>query len=375
MNNLVRVATLAVLFALAGCSGGGSAPRPHPGSPVGPFVLTVSRSTNTLLSFKVDNSGALIPVSDVTTGTSPSAFIIESPQTFQQNVFVIDFGSNDLTRFNLDATTGVLSQAGNPIVTGGNPVAINLFTGFTNAGAPFGFIYVLNQASGSIAAFQITDQSGDLLPLPGSPFGSLVNPVAMTVVNTAQGFLFTTDGATISVFRINPDGSLTEVLGSPFSMGGNITSLAAVNLANVFLYASDAANNDVLGFTVTGTGSLLPLSGSPFPAGTQPMAVQIGIGDFLYVANGGSGNISGFSVNASNGNLMPIPGSPFAAGTNPSSIATDSHLNLYVANTGSNNITAFTADSGTGALTPVPGSPFGVASPNWIEAVFIMNVD
>lgn len=375
MKNAFAIAILILWFALAGCGGGSSTPGPHIGGPVGPFVLTVSQTTNTLLSFKGDNSGALTPVSDVTTGTSPSAFLIQSPQTFQQNVYVVNSGSNNLTRFNLDATTGVLTQAGNPIITGGNPVAISLFTGFTNSGAPFGFTYVLNQASGTIAAFQITDQTGDLLPVPGSPFGSLVNPVAMTVLNTAAGFLFATNGPTISVFHINPDGSLSEVFGSPFLTGGNITSLAALSFTNVFLYASDSANNDVLGFTVNGNGFLSLLPGSPFPAGTQPAALQSGLGDFLYVANRGSNNISGYAVNAASGVLTSIPGSPFSAGTNPSSIAIDSHLNIYVANTGSNNITAFTADAGTGVLAPVPGSPFAVASPNSIEAVFIMNVD
>ena len=75
------------------------------------------------------------------------------------------------------------------------------------------------------------------------------------------------------------------------------------------------------------------------------------------------------------GTLTPISGSPFAAGTNPSSLAM-AHGQLYVANQGSNNISAFAVDFNSGALTPVPGSPFAVStSPAWVEDLFIMNVD
>ena len=35
---------------------------------------------------------------------------------------------------------------------------------------------------------------------------------------------------------------------------------------------------------------------------------------YLYVANGGSGSISGFAIDASSGALSPVPGSPFASG-------------------------------------------------------------
>ena len=42
---------------------------------------------------------------------------------------------------------------------------------------------------------------------------------------------------------------------------------------------------------------------------------------FLYVANDGSANISGFRLDASTGALTPMAGSPFPAGNHPEFIA------------------------------------------------------
>jgi 6-phosphogluconolactonase len=38
------------------------------------------------------------------------------------------------------------------------------------------------------------------------------------------------------------------------------------------------------------------------------------MGTFVYVANLGSDDVSGYSIDAATGALLPIPGSPFLAG-------------------------------------------------------------
>jgi DNA-binding beta-propeller fold protein YncE len=82
-------------------------------------------------------------------------------------------------------------------------------------------------------------------------------------------------------------------------------------------------------------------------------------GQFAYVANFESNNVSAYSIDGSNGTLTPIPGSPFAAGSNPISVAVDPTGKFaYVANfVGS----AYSIGS-NGALTPIPGSPFAVTN-------------
>ena len=95
------------------------------------------------------------------------------------------------------------------------------------------------------------------------------------------------------------------------------------------------------------------------------------VGSSVYVANSGSGNVSGYSIGGS-GALTAISGSPFSAGTNPVYIASGSSGTLvFVANQGSNNISVFQVGGG-GALTAVGGSPFAtvVGNPSAIVSNF-----
>ena len=105
MPKIVLMSLFVLMLILAGCSSGSNNPGLPPSRAVGPFVLTVSQASDTLFSFKEENSGAISPVSSAPTGHLPTALLIQTPQTSQQNVFVINSGSNDLTRFNLDSTS------------------------------------------------------------------------------------------------------------------------------------------------------------------------------------------------------------------------------------------------------------------------------
>src|SRR5580693_2780484 len=73
---------------------------------------------------------------------------------------------------------------------------------------------------------------------------------------------------------------------------------------------------------------------------------------FLYVVNRGSGNVSGYTIDLTDGSLTEIAGSPFAAGGNPVAIAVDpTGAYVYVVNQLSANVSAFTVNRLTGALT------------------------
>jgi DNA-binding beta-propeller fold protein YncE len=77
----------------------------------------------------------------------------------------------------------------------------------------------------------------------------------------------------------------------------------------------------------------------------------------MFVANVGNNNVSGFYIDP-NGSLTPVTGSPFDAGSWPVSIAVDrSAKYVYVANEISNSISAYSIES-SGALTSLKGSPF-----------------
>lgn len=125
---------------------------------------------------------------------------------------------------------------------------------------------------------------------------------------------------TVSAYRVGPGGTLIPVPGSPFSTGG--------------------------------TGS-----GGGFFASSRISTATVG--KFLYVANDGSDDVSGFAVDRATGVLTVVPGSPFdtggAAGLGISLAATPDGRFIYAANALSQDITAF-AINANGSLTRI-GSP------------------
>jgi 6-phosphogluconolactonase len=187
------------------------------------------------------------------------------------------------------------------------------------------------------------------------------------------------------------------------------------------VYVANTVSNDISAYSVdAGSGALTAIPGSPFPAGGEnatgigtqgPVGVTVDpMGKFVYVSNGGFGNISAYTINVLSGALTAIPGSPFAIGifTELGPLAVDPTSKfLYVTNilgsfgnivtlninvssgvltgfpvrppfvdlgaaalvvspTGKfvyavgplSGVLAYTANAGSGALTAVPGSPF-----------------
>lgn len=83
----------------------------------------------------------------------------------------------------------------------------------------------------------------------------------------------------------------------------------------------------------------------------------LGTTSILYVANNGSDNVSGYSINATSGTLAAIPGSPFSNVSGPSAMAVSSNgFFAFVTNKRTNNVTAFRVST-EGALLSVPATP------------------
>ena len=58
-------------------------------------------------------------------------------------------------------------------------------------------------------------------------------------------------------------------------------------------------------------GELTAISGSPFTVGSQPQGVTVdSSGQFVYVATA-DGNVWGFALNTGTASLTPVTGSPF----------------------------------------------------------------
>ncbi len=327
------------------------------------FAYVTNVADNTLSAYSIDaTTGALAAIGTPTaTGVSPYATVgVETyysgvlafmyPKQFV--VFVGNEGSNDVSAFAVNNTTGALTAVpGSPFAAGTDPKAMALYGS--------GALYVANAGSNNVSAYSIDQDTGALAPLsPGpSTIATGKSPTSVVVVPGASVVYVANHGGSndISAFSID----LTPVPGSPFPASGNPLSLA-VGGGGKFLYTAnpDATNPSISGFSIDPTsGALSPLNGSPFPLPVSHYMATDQTGTYLYVTSGA--NIVGYGIDATTGALTPLPEFPVAAGANAYSVSVDpTNQFLYVTNDGAANIAGFRLDASTGALTPMSGSPF-----------------
>jgi 6-phosphogluconolactonase (cycloisomerase 2 family) len=194
--------------------------------------------------------------------------------------------------------------------------------------------------------------------------GSNTPPPMATV-----GFAFVTNSgsSSVSALAMDSSGSLSLVTGSPFPAGAGAEFLAFDSVHKV-LFVSNQNANTVSAFSVnTGTGQLTAVPGSPFVTGARPTGIAVDpAGKFVFVANQAADSISVFSI-STNGSLAPVAGSPFTAGS-PYGLAVNVAGTILFANnfpdssiSDLNSVSAFQIEA-NGALNPIAGSPFPTSS-------------
>jgi 6-phosphogluconolactonase (cycloisomerase 2 family) len=280
--------------------------------------------------------------------------------------------ANSVSAFSIGSNGALTAVPGSPFATGGAGIGGGLYAAdrITTAIVKDD-LYVANGGSNNVSAFSVNPATGALTPVPGSPFatGGSAGGAGISLATTPNDqFLIAANGGSldITVYSIAANGALSPVAGSPFPSGAaGPDFLAGIKVTpnGNFLSVARSFTNTVSMFSITGTGGLIPVPGSPFPAGGTGGAAGVDCdcgSQHLFVgkANFGSTIVSVQNI-ALNGALSPIAGSPFTGPGNNSNVAVLSpdDSKLFVSNQGSNTVTVFSVAS-SGALTLVPGSPF-----------------
>jgi 6-phosphogluconolactonase (cycloisomerase 2 family) len=310
------------------------------------FAYVANAGDNTVSAYTVDPaSGALAAVgTPVKTGMSPHAIAETPDRTF---VFVANEGSNDISAFAVNFVSGALTPVpGSPFPAGTAPRALECDLGVV--------LYVANAGTDTVSAYSI-DNTGALAPISQ---GTATGKGPSSILQLGPAFVYVANNGGSNDISAFNSGDLTPVPGSPFPAGGNPLSLA---VADTFLYSAnpDATSPSISGFSIDiSTGVLSPLSGSPFPL---PVSHNIATDNtfHLYVTSGA--NVLGYGIDATTGAPTPLPGFPVFAGANAYSITIENEQFLYVADDGAANVAAFRIDA-NGSLTPIAGSPFAAGS-------------
>ncbi len=344
-----------------------------PGTASGATLLVASQGDSAIESFTLNTStGALTAVSGsgVATGTAPFAMQFTPAG---DSAFVTNAGSNDISSYSVNGS-GALKAAATTPSGGASPMGMAIDGGGH-------FLFVANQgdtvdpASGTVSVFTISSGAlslvgttvSDETALPNNPPISVTGPVAVAVTPDGK-FLYVANQIqnTVSIFSVDATGVLSRAI-FPATVGTSPSALA-VSSSGKFLYVANSGSNNVQVFSICGTatpscptpdGTLTEVTGSPISTGLGPSYIAISsTGNFAYVVDRQSNQISSYKVNVGSGLLTATtPVAAVSTGLHPAAVVVSSGEQfVYVSNTGSNTISQFTMDDTTGALTVI-GTP------------------
>jgi|HubBroStandDraft_1064217.scaffolds.fasta_scaffold00122_30 6-phosphogluconolactonase len=374
------------------------------------LVVVPDQGDYVIQSFSVNlSNGAISTINNVNGPPAngiPTSVILDPPGAFAYVIVqanpAVPASVNGISTFQI-ASDGKLAYIATTQLT--NPVAMAM----DSAGK---FLFVANGSEGTISVFSI-GSNASLTEITGSPFAVPLplggqNPVASALAVTPTLYprlysscsgqtvpttenLYVTDSVNYLLlsFSVDPSaGTLALVAPAPNITGvptGPVPDGVAIDPCNRFAYvangdSSGSGANTVSAYTMCSVVSLPtcqsvdfslhPVTGSPYPTqGTSPGPITVdAYGNFLYVVNTGSYQVSEFRISPSTGALGALSPANVNTGVGPNSIAVRSDDSfVFVANMTSNTVTQYSIGLSTGVLTTIGGPistfnyPSGVA--------------
>jgi hypothetical protein len=291
----------------------------------GRFVIAVDAGSNQVSVLRIENGGALVPVSGGPVdsgGINPVSIAVHGDLVVVANA---DVAAPNLVEFRLlwDGRLVRIPWATVALPAGSQPGDVL----FNRTGTKLVATLV---ASSQIASFSVR-WDGFLAAAPGSPYAaqglgpfgsefSPANPNQLFVSNAHNG----TGLGTVSAFRDSWNGSLSSIGSSPFADGQTAPCWVTISPDGRYLYAVNTGSGTISTYTIAGDGALSVDSSTAVSNQGGVGAVDAGLtpdGTVLYVNESRLGAVGEFAVDGSA--LTELPGSPVAlpAGATPAGIA------------------------------------------------------
>jgi 6-phosphogluconolactonase len=302
---------------------------PVPGSPFGEgnfedytFSLVVHPSGEHLYvgnfaAYNIANDGALSFIPGARGYTGCISIAAEPRGKF---VYAADYYGNFIYSYRVGTKGDLFPTPESSFSTGYNYSSGQFEPISVVVGPTSEFVYVANYGTANVSIYRISP-TGDLTLAPGSAVQAGGHPRGVAVHPRGQFVYVVNQSDAINIYEVGCEGGLSPLQGSPFSfpiLGGGADALA-IEPRGEFAYVLCSSSKIIVGFRINEDGTL-SVAGSAVATGTQPNAVAIDPnGGFAYVANFTDNNVSGYSI-ADDGILAPLSGSPFAAGKNPVAI-------------------------------------------------------
>ena len=272
-------------------------------------------------------------------------------------LYVVNDGSDTVSAYSINSTTGAITPLPfSPIALGAgvwNTIAVH------PSGSPL--IVANNALNGVVQSWNITPTTAT--QAAGSPF-PMTGAAGFSSEFSVDGnyyYVGGNSGNNVAGYSVNPaTGVLTTLSGSPFNSGAAQPLAHATDAAGRFYAVS--STNEVRVFT-SSSGNLSPVTGNPFASGLS--ARRFGLihpnQNFYIVAGNTGNNVGVYQIMGSGAatTVAAVSGSPFATGgTTANVLATSENGNfLFVGNRISRNVTTFAVNTITGQLTSLGVQP------------------
>jgi 6-phosphogluconolactonase (cycloisomerase 2 family) len=238
-------------------------------------------------------------------------------------------------------------------------------------------LYVLNFGSADVSAFDV-DATGALSELAGSPSPLRGSPRSFAVAPERK-LLYVADAERIASYAIDTNNGALKLVGDSAPLS-NVETVAASPSGNV-LYVAHCTENggsiSVLSIESKSGMARGALQSIPTALCVNGIAVDPA-SRFLYVSSqyGYDGDLEGFSIDRTSGMLAPIVGSPFASFLAIAIAIDPNGKHVYVCDQ-DGFVRVYDIDAGSGALTDLGftaktgGNPFSMAIDGAGERLFV----
>lgn len=279
---------------------------------IGKYVYVSNYYGNTILVYKITNSGVLMPSISESVTTYPNTIVIDPSDSYLY-LETASFGGA-ISMFSINSNTGALASL-TPSYISASPDSGSLT--ITSNG---NYLYALypNTLS-SILMYRIESTTGVLSQInPESTIIAGYNSYGLAADPMNKYLYVTNQDGTISSYSINQNtGALTPIMQYTVSIG--IVAGLAIEPTGHYLYAADYSNNNILMFSINqNTGVLTALDPTTVQAGHRPLKIIIDqTGHYLYVTNYVDNTLSMYSISQTTGLLMPLNPATVTTGQGP----------------------------------------------------------
>lgn|GEM_PF-1858975 len=375
--------------------------------PTGQFLYVGGKD---LAAYSIDSTtGFLTPIpgSPYTLPAYPNSFSLDSSGKF---LYVSLFATGEaytgvpgIITYSMNSSTGALTQIAANGSYGNQVEALGFVTGAKAVVYTPRFAYATNQASQSISEWKITDSTGALTAVSGSPLSDANGPQLVAAVPSGAFVYTANSNNSISEYAVTATtGALTLVSGSPITGFGSVNSLA-VDPTSSYLFVLDSTKQTVDSYTISAkTGALTALSSVAAPGALTLALDPLGLlaivttatdveysgvsagtlsafgsvttknppaaaafdqsGQYFFVTESKNNAVATFNSVAFNGQIKQL--SAAATGNAPGAVlAEPSGKYVYVANTADGTISAYSLTNATGALKKI-GNAVAAAGTN-----------